>query len=97
MMVNPSSHKAKCMGLLLGKGSDQDLPIRQFRPSEQDVVVCLVTRHGTDNTSKDLPVDTGLLLTNAVAVGQTEWRQKKNDSRLGSQFAISLISFEEHV
>ena len=93
-MVNPSSCLGECTGLLLGKCSDQEPPIMQFGPSEQDLVVCVMAQHVTDNTSKDLPVDTGLLLTHEATVGQTKWWQE-HLSRLCLSFAISLISFEE--
>ena len=66
----------KCIKRLLGHGSDQGLTIAQFRPSEQDVVSCLMAWHGTDNTSKDLPKDNGLLLTHEATIGQTKsWRE----------------------
>ena len=76
MMVNPSGCLGKCTGLVLGNCSDQFPSIMQFGPSEQDVVV--MDRHGTVNTSKDLPVDTGLLLTHEATVGQTKWWQNNS-------------------
>ena len=78
VMVNPRSCLGKNTGLLLGKGSDQDPPITHSRPSEQDVVVCSMARRGTDDTRKDLPVDTGLLLTHEATVGHTEWWQESS-------------------